>query len=153
MLFAAPAMAAGPIDVCKIVTPAEAAAVLGPLPQQPPAATDNAGFGMYTCMYIGPAVSGQGAQTKFLRLTVEAGSSKDAADMTQTDADKRKATTALSGVGDAAKRNAAGTFVWAKKGAAYCTAEIANGLPKAQTADSVAAKLGALCQKVLAAAK
>jgi len=51
---------------------------------------------------------------------------------------------------NAAKRNADGTFVWAKQGDVYCTAEIANGLPKGQTADSTAAKLGALCKKVLA---
>ena len=142
--------AAGPIDVCAIVTPSEAAAVLGPLPPQPPSKTDNGGFGMTMCLYIGPSMGGQGAQTKFLRLTVQAGSSKDAPDLTQMDANKHKATVDLAGVGNAAKRNADGTFVWAKQGDVYCTAEIANGPPKGQTADSTAAKLGALCRKVLA---
>jgi hypothetical protein len=42
--------AAGPIDVCGVVTPSEATAILGPLPAQPPSKTDNAGFGIYTCM-------------------------------------------------------------------------------------------------------
>jgi len=142
--------AAGPIDICAIVTPAEAAAVMGPLPQQPPSKTDNGGFGMSMCMYLGPSVGGQGAQTTFLRLTVQAGASKDAADIFEYNADRRKATIDFPKVGDSAKRNAQGTFVLAKKGATYCTAEIANGLPRGATADSAAAKLGALCQKVLA---
>lgn len=145
--------AAGSIDVCAAVTPADAASVMGPLPAQPPSKTDNAGFGMSMCMYIGPRVSGEGAQTRLLRLTVQAGASKDAPDLTQADADKRKATTALSGVGDSAKRNAEGTFVWAKHGSAYCTAEVANGLPKGSTPDATAAKLGGLCKKVFAIAR
>jgi len=78
----APANAAGPLDVCAIVTPTEAAAILGPLPMQPPSKTDNAGFGMYTCVYLGPAVSGEGAQKRFTRLTVQAGSGKDVPDLT-----------------------------------------------------------------------
>jgi len=145
----APANAAGPLDVCAIVTPTEAAAILGPLPMQPPSKTDNAGFGMYTCVYLGPAVSGEGAQTRFTRLTVQAGSGKDVPDLTQMDVDKHKATIDLAGVADLAKRSADGTFVWAKKGTVYCTAEIANGLPRGRTADSTAASLGALCRKVL----
>lgn len=154
MLVAATlAGAAGPIDVCAAVTPADAAAVLGPLPSQPPSKTENVGFGMTMCQYVGPTISGQGAQSKMLRLTVQAGGSKDAADMTQYDADKRKAATALAGVGESAKRNAEGTFVWAKQGSAYCTAEIANGQPKGSTPDATAAKLGGLCRKVLAMAR
>jgi hypothetical protein len=70
----------------------------------------------------------------------------------QVDADKRKATIALSGVGDAAKRNADGSFVWAKQGSVYCTADISNGLRKGLTADAAATQLGGLCKKVLAAA-
>jgi hypothetical protein len=145
--------AAGPIDVCSIVTATDAEAVLGPLPMQPPAKTDNVGFGIRACLYVGPALSGQGAQTVFARLTVQAGSGKDAPDLMQMDADKRKATIDLPGVGDAAKRNAAGSFVWARQGGVLCTAEISNGLPAALTADSAASQLGALCRKVLTAAK
>ena len=145
-------VAAGPIDVCAAVTPVEAASVMGPLPSQPPSKTDNAGFGMSTCIYLGPRVSGQGAQTVMLRLTVQAGASKDAADMTQYYADTHKATTALAGVGESAKRSADGAFVWAKQGSVYCTAEIANGLPKGSTVDATAAKLGGLCKKVFAIA-
>src|SRR5580765_7650738 len=148
--IAVPTRAAGPIDVCGIATPAEAAAILGPLPAQPPSKTENAGFGMYMCMYAGPKVSGQGAQTIFTRLTVEAGSGKDVPDMTQMDANKHKATIDLPGVADAAKRNVQGTFVWAKRGDVYCTADIANGTPAGQSAESTAAKLGALCKKILA---
>jgi hypothetical protein len=84
------AKAAGPIVVCGVVTPKEAAAILGPLPTQPPSKTDNAGFGIYTCMYLGPAVSGQGAQTILTRLTVQAGSGRDVPDLMQADADKRR---------------------------------------------------------------
>lgn len=141
---------AGRVDVCGIITPQVAASVLGPLPQQPPSKTDSAGFGIYDCMYVGPRLSGQGAQTVFLRLTISTGVGKDAADMLQADADKQKAASDLSGVGDSAKRNAAGSFVWAKKGNRYCTAEIANGLPTSLSADQAATKLGDLCQKVLA---
>jgi hypothetical protein len=121
------AKAAGPIVVCGVVTPKEAAAILGPLPTQPPSKTDNAGFGIYTCMYLGPAVSGQGAQTILTRLTVQAGSGRDVPDLMQADADKRKATIDRRGVGDVAKRSANGAFVWSKKGDVYCTAEISNG--------------------------
>ncbi len=141
---------AGPIDMCGIITPQVAASVLGPLPQQPPSKTDSAGFGIYDCMYIGPRLSGQGAQTVFSRLTVSAGSGKDAGDMLQMDAEKQHATADLSGVGDSAKRNANGTFIWAKKGERYCTAQISNSLPSSLTPDQAAAKLGDLCQKLLA---
>lgn len=141
---------AGPIDVCGVITPDVAAAVLGPLPAQPPAKTDNAGFGIYACMYIGPKRSGEGAQTIFSRLTVSAGSGKDATDLLQADADKQHATLDLPGVGDAAKRSTDGSFVWAKQGERNCTAQIHNGLPAALTADQAAAQLGGLCQKVLA---
>jgi hypothetical protein len=141
------------IDVCGIVTPARAKAVLGDLGPQPPVKTDHVGFGVDTCMYIGPKVSGAGAQTIFLRLTVQTGTGKDGPDMVQADADKRKATLPLAGVGEAAKRNQAGTFVWAKQGAVACTAEISNGLPKGLTADAAAAALGGLCRDVLAGAK
>ena len=136
--------------MCGIITPAKAKAVLGVLPQ-PPATTDHVGFGVDSCQYIGPALSGAGAQTVFSRLTVQAGTGKDAPDMLQMDADKRKATLPVTGVGDAAKRNQAGTFVWAKQGGVVCTAEIANGLPKGLTADSAAAALGGLCRDVFAA--
>jgi hypothetical protein len=145
-----PAYAAGPIDVCAIVTPADAAAVLGPLPAQPPSKTDNVGFGMTMCVYVGPAVSGEGAQTRLRRLTVQAGSGKDVPDLTEADVKKHKATAKLANVGDAATRNADGTFVWAKRGDVYCTAEIVNGAPRGQTADDTASKLGSLCRKVLA---
>jgi hypothetical protein len=141
------------IDVCGIVTPAKAKAVLGALAPQPPATTDHIGFGIDSCLYIGPALSGAGAQTVFSRLTVQAGAGKDAPDMLQMDADKRKATMPLTGVGDAAKRNQAGTFVWAKQGGVVCTAEIANGLPRGLTADSAAAGLGGLCRDVFAASR
>ena len=141
------------IDVCGIVTPAKAKTVLGALATQPPATTDHVGFGVDSCQYIGPALSGAGAQTVFSRLTVQAGTGKDAPDMLQMDADKRKATIPLTGVGDAAKRNQAGSFVWAKQGGVVCTAEIANGLPKGLTADSAAAALGGLCRDVFAASK
>lgn len=147
------ANASGPIDVCGIVTPAEAKALLGPLPMQPPAATDSVGFGIYMCMYIGPKLSGEGAQTVFSRLTVEAGSGKDVPDLLQMDADKRHAVITLSGAGDEAKRNAAGSFVWAKQGALYCTAEIGNGLPPGLTADSAATQLTGLCSKIFAKIK
>ncbi len=86
----------------------------------------------------------------FSRLTVFTGSGKDAGDMLQMDADKQHATADLSGVGDSAKRNTTGDFVWAKKGSRYCTAQISNGLPASLTADQAVTKLGELCQKVLA---
>jgi hypothetical protein len=143
--------AARPIDVCAIVSADAARAILGSLPMQPPAKTDNAGFGVYDCAYVGPALSGQGAQTVFARLTVQAGSGKDAPDLLQMDADKRKATIDLPGVGESAKRNGAGSFVWARKGAVSCTAEISNGLPAALTADSAASQLGGLCRNVFTA--
>ncbi len=139
------------IDVCGIVTPEKAKAVMGDLGPQPPAKTDHAGFGVDVCMYLGPKVSGAGAQTVFSRLTVQTGTGKDGPDMLQADADKRKATLPITGVADAAKRNQAGTFVWAKQGAVVCTAEIAN--PKGLTADAAAAALGGLCRDVFAAAK
>jgi hypothetical protein len=141
------------IDVCAIVTAAKAKAVLGDLTPQPPVKTDHAGFGVDTCMYIGPKVSGVGAQTIFLRLTVQTGTGKDGPDMLQADADKRKATASLAGIGEAAKRNQLGTFVWAKQGGVACTAEIANGLPKGLTADSAAAALGGLCRDIFASVK
>ena len=150
LIFSPRTYAAGPIDICAIVTPADAAALMGPLPQQPPSKTDNGGFGTSMCMYLGPSVGGQGAQTTFLRLTVQAGAGKDAADIFEYNADRRKATIDFPKIGDSAKRNAQGTFVLAKKGATYCSAEIANGLPRGATADSAAARLGALCQKVFA---
>lgn len=125
---------------------------MGPLPQQPPAKTDNVGFGVSVCMYIGPALSGEGAQTRLARLTIQAGRGKNPADMLQDDVDKRHATTTLSGVGDAAKRNAAGSFVWATKGGVTCTAEISNGLPPPLTPDTAAQGLGRLCDKVLTSA-
>src|SRR5690349_19434926 len=90
------------IDVCGIVTPAKAKAVLGDLPSQPPSKTDHVGFGVDSCLYVGPKLSGAGAQTIFSRLTVQTGSGKDGPDMLQVDADKRKATLPLSGVGEAA---------------------------------------------------
>src|SRR5262252_9135704 len=127
------------IDVCGIVTPAKAKAVLKDLAPQPPVKTDHVGFGVDACMYIGPKMSGVGAQTIFSRLTVQTGTGKDGPDILQTDADKRQATASLAGVGEAAKRNQAGTFVWAKQGGVTCTAEIANGLPRGLTADSAAA--------------
>lgn len=141
------------IDVCGIVTPAKAKVVLGDLGAQPPAKTDHVGFGVDSCMYIGPRISGAGAQTTFSRLTVQTGTGKDGPDMLQADVDKRKATVPLAGVGDAAKRNPAGTFVWAMHGGVACTAEIANGLPKGMTGDAAATALEALCRDVFAAAK
>ena len=144
-----PSTATGPVDVCRIVTAADAAALLGPLPQQPPAKTDNVGFGISVCMYVGPALSGQGAQTVLTRLTIQAGRGKNSADMLQDDVDKRRATTTLPGVGDSAKRNDAGSFVWATKGGVTCTAEISNGLPPTLTPDKAAQGLGRLCGKVL----
>jgi len=141
------------IDVCGVVTPAKANALMGGLPSQPAVKTDHVGFGVDACMYVGPKLSGAGAQTIFSRLTVQTGMGKDGPDMLQMDADKRKATLPLTGVGDAAKRNEAGTFVWAKQGRIACTAEIANGLPKGLTADSAATALGGLCRDVFAAAK
>jgi hypothetical protein len=148
----AAAAATGPIDACAIVTPDDAAKLLGPLPQQPPAKTDHAGFGISACMYVGPALSGQGAQTKFAQLWIQTGRGKDAADMLEYDGTRRQATIALPGVGDSARRNAAGSFVWATKGGIACTAEIRNGLPASVTADAAATGLGGLCQKVFAAA-
>jgi len=143
------------IDVCAIVTPAKAKAVLGDLPMQPPAKTDNDNFGLNSYMYVGPKVSGVGAQTTFLRLTVETGTAKnkDGVDILQDNADKRKATASLAGVGEAAKRNQAGTYVWAKQGGIVCTAEIANGLPKGLTADATATALGGLCRDIFASVK
>ena len=141
------------IDVCGIVTPAKAKGVLGDLPAQPPSKTDHEGFGVDMCMYIGPKLSGAGAQSTFARLTVETGTGKDGPDMLQYYADKNKATVPLAGVGESAKRNQAGTFIWAKQGATVCTAEIANGLPKGLTADAAANALGGLCRDVLTAAK
>jgi len=141
------------IDVCAIVTPAKAKAVLKDLAPQPPVKTDHVGFGVDACMYIGPKMSGVGAQTIFSRLTVQTGTGKDGPDILQTDADKRQATASLAGVGEAAKRNQAGTFVWAKQGGVTCTAEIANGLPRGLTADSAAAALGELCRDILASLK
>lgn len=140
------------IDVCGIVTPAKAKAALGEVANQPPAKTDHAGFGIDTCMYMTP-VHGAGANVSFLRLLVQAGTGKDGPDMLQTEADMRKATLSLAGVGEAAKRSQAGTFIWAKQGSVACTAEIANGLPKGLTPDSAAAALGGLCRDVLDAAK
>jgi len=140
------------IDVCGIVTPAKAKAVLGEVASQPPAKTDHAGFGVDACMYTTP-VHGAGANVSFLRLLVQAGTGKEGPDMLQTDADMRKATLPLSGVGEAAKRSQAGTFIWAKQGSAACTAEIANGLPKGVTADAAATALGSLCRDVLTASR
>lgn len=54
---------------------------------------------------------------------------------------------------DAATRNQAGTFVWARQAGVVCTAEVANGLPKGLTADSAATALGNLCRDVFAAVK
>ena len=150
---AALAQAKPGIDVCGVITPEKANALMGGLPSQPPVKTDHVGFGVDACMYVGPKQSGAGAQTVFSRLTVQTGMGKDGPDMLQMDADKRKATLPLSGVGDAAKRNAAGTFVWAKQGPIACTAEIANGLPKGLAADSAATALGGLCRDLFAAAK
>jgi hypothetical protein len=141
------------IDVCGIVTPAKAKAALGALPSQPPSKTDHMGFGIDACMYMGPSISGAGAQTTFTRLTVQAGGGKDAPDMLQADADRRKATLPVTGVGEAAKRNQAGTFVWAKQGSVVCTADIANGLPTGMTGDAAATALGGLCKDVFAAAR
>jgi len=145
--------AAGPIDMCGIVTASDAKEVLGPLPMQPPAKTDNAGFGVYLCMYVGPVISGQGAQTVFSRLTVQAGSGKDAPDLLQADAEKRKAAVDFPSVGDAAKRNDAGSFVWARQSGVSCTAEISNGLPAGLTPDIAASRLATLCRKVFSAVK
>ncbi|PYR42605.1 MAG: hypothetical protein DMF93_05390 [Acidobacteria bacterium] len=141
-----------PIDVCAIVTADDAKALFGPLPMQPPATTDNAGFGVRACMYIGPALSGAGAQTRFARLMVQAGRTKDAVDLLQADADRRKATVDFAGGGDAAKRSADGMFVWETKGGLSCTASIDVGLPSALTADTAAANLADLCRKIFAAA-
>src|SRR5205807_9807724 len=52
--------AAGPIDVCSIVTLADAAAILGTLPGQPPSKTENAGLASRICMCLGPRVAGAG---------------------------------------------------------------------------------------------
>jgi hypothetical protein len=147
------ASAAEAIDVCKIVTSADAATILGALPAQPKSDTEHVGFGIDMCMYVGPALSGQGAQTKFARLTVQAGRGKDASDMLQMDADRRKATLNLPGVGEAAKRNEAGSFVSAAQGGVFCTAEINNGLPKGLTAESAASQLGGLCRKIFSSIK
>lgn len=140
------------IDVCGIVTAAKAKAVLGEVMTQPPAKTDHAGFGVDACTYATP-VHGAGANVSVLRLLVQAGSGKDGPDMLQTEADMRKATLPLAGVGDAAKRSQAGTYIWARQGRVACTADISNGLPKGLTADSAATALGGLCRDVLAAAK
>lgn len=142
----------GPIDVCGIVTAEKATAILGSLGPQPPVKTDHAGFGTDMCMYLGPAVSGEGAQTVFLRLTVQAATGKDGPDLLQYDAEKKKATVDVSGVGSSAKRNQAGTFVWATSGAIACTAEISNGLPNGLAADTAGAKLAGLCRDIFAAA-
>ena len=150
---AAAAASSGPIDVCAAVTPAEATTVFGSLPAQPPSKTDDAGFGTYTCMYIGPALSGEGAQTRFARLTVSAGRSKDATEMMQMDAEKRHATVDLPGVGEAAKRSDNGWFVWARQSGVSCTAEISVGLPPTLTGDSAAVQLGRLCGKVFEQAR
>ena len=139
----------GPIDVCGRVTSADAAAIVGPLAPAAPPKTDHAGFGIYTCMYIGRALSGEGAQTIFARLTVSAGRGTDASDLLQNDATKRHATVDLRGVGDSAKRSEDGTFVWASRGGTFCTAEI-NHLPPGLAGDSAASQLGALCGKILA---
>src|SRR5215469_14815787 len=96
------------IDVCAIVTAAKAKGVLGDLAPQPPVKTDHVGFGVDTCMYIGPKISGAGAQTIFSRLTVQTGTGKDGPDMLQADADKRKATASVAGVGETAKRSQTG---------------------------------------------
>jgi hypothetical protein len=146
---AAPASApAAPIDVCAVVTPTDATAVLGHLSPQPPSATDNVGFGTTMCMYLGPALSGQGAQTRFARLTVSAGRGKDATDLMQMDVEKRHATIDLPGVGDRAKRSENGWFVWAQQDGISCTAEIGVGLPPGLTGDSAASQLGRLCGKI-----
>lgn len=145
--------ASGPIDVCGIVTADDATGVLGTLAPQPKIVTDKAGFGTYTCLYIGPALGGEGAQTRFARLTVSAGRGKDAADIMEMDAERRHATIDVSGAGDAARRSENGSFVWAKKGGVECTAEIAVGLPPGLTGDAAAGKLAALCGKVFGAAR
>lgn len=144
----AEAKPAGAIDVCGRVTSNDAAGVVGPLAPQPTVKTESMGFGIYQCMYLGRALSGQGAQTIFARLTVSAGSGKDASDLLQNDADKRHATIDLPGIGDTVRRNEAGTFVWASRGGIYCTAEISH-LPPGLSADSAASQLAALCQKTL----
>ncbi len=153
---ASPALAAAQttpaIDVCGVVTPAKAKAVLGALAAQPPVKTDHVGFGVDSCMYIGPKVSGAGAQTIFSRLTVQTGTGKDGPDMLQADVDKRKATLPVPGVGEGAKRNQAGTFIWAKQGGVACTAEISSP-SNTLTADAAATMLGGLCRDVFAAAK
>ena len=145
--------ATGPVDVCAIVTPADVATILGPLPAQPPSKTESVGFGIDQCMYVGPKRSGEGAQTIFSQLSVQAGAGKDAADLLQNDADKRKAGVNLAGVGDSAKRNTDGSFIWAQKGPYYCTAQINNGRPPALTADSAAAQLSGLCMKLFSKLK
>jgi len=146
------APAADPIDVCAIFNADDAKALLGPLPKQPPAKTDDGGFGIRDCMYIGPALSGKGAKTLFARLTVRAGRTNDAKELLQADADRRKATVDLPGVGDSGRRNAEGMFVWATQGGVFCTAEISVGLPPSLTADSAAAGLAAACRKIFTAA-
>lgn len=147
---AAQPASAGPIDVCRVVTAADAAGVLGPLPPQPPASTDNVGFGVRSCMYVGPKLSGQGAQTVFTRLTVQAGSGKGPGDMLQADVDRRHATIDLPGVGDSAKRSPDGSFVWATRADVFCTAEISNGLPAGLSPDAAASKLAEVCRKIFA---
>lgn len=149
---APPAAPKGPIDVCGIVTSDKATNVLGSLSPQPPAKTDNAGFGTYSCLYIGPAVSGEGAQTVFARLTVQAATGKDGPDLMQADVDKHKATIDVPGVGSAAKRNEAGTFVWATADGVGCTAELSL-LPNGLGADAAASKLAGLCRDIFAAAR
>ena len=145
--------ATGPIDVCEVVTPDVVTTILGPLPAQPPSKSESVGFGIYQCLYIGPKRSGEGAQTIFSQLSVSAGSGKDAPFLLQNDADKRHAVVNLSGVGDEAKRSADGSFVWAKQGGLYCTAQISNGLPAPLTADSAATQLAGLCTKVFSKVK
>jgi hypothetical protein len=147
------AFAGAAVDVCKITTKEDAVAILGSLPPQPPIETDHAGFGIDACMFLGPALSGAGAQTVFSSLHVQVGKGKDASDMLGDDAEKRKATFDLPNVGEAAKRNAQGSFVWARQGDIVCAAEIKNGLPKGLTADSAPTKLGALCRKIFAVVK
>jgi len=137
------------IDVCGIVTAPKAKTVLGEVVTQPPVKTDHAGFGVDACVYMTP-VHGAGANVSVLRLTVQAGTGKEGPDMLQTEAEMRKATLPIAGVGESAKRNQAGTFIWAKQGAVACTAEIANGLPKGVTADAAAIGLAGLCRDVLA---
>jgi hypothetical protein len=117
---------------------------------QPPSTTENAGFGIYACGYIGPALSGEGAQTHFARITMSAGHGQDATEMMQADVDKRRAIIDLPGVGDRAKRSENGWFVWAQQGGLSCTAEITVGLPPGLTGDAAAPQLGRLCGKIFA---